>query len=131
MRYLKLLTHKKGPFVKVDELIKKIKEAEYQEDFQPMFVTITGEHMRDLENIAASMTAALNPHLQYTGPSSFSSSSGAAASSSAATGAANKRSAGNANANNSDEEDNKKTKTMDIYKQRQYKKLIKNEQKTK
>jgi len=65
--------------------------------------------MRDLENIAASMSAALNPNLQYPGASLT----------------LNKRSAANVNASNSDDEDSKKSKVMDIYKQRQYKKLIK------
>lgn len=71
-------------------------------------MTLGGESMRDLENIAASMSAALNPNLQYTAPSKRSAVSSSVN-----------------NNNNSDDEDNKKVKTMDIYKQRQYKKLIK------
>ncbi len=66
---------------------------------------LSGEPMRDLENIAASMSAALIPSLQYSA-------------------SANKRHMANAAAaNNSDDEDSKKAKTMDIYKVRQYKKL--------
>lgn len=126
----------------MDALIKKMQETEYSEDFQPAYLFVSGEPMRDLENIAAAMSASLNPNLQYAGggggaggggmgPGGLGGSGAGQAGGTSGGGGAGvgggKRSAGNA-ATNSDDEDSKKSKTMDIYKQRQYKKLIKNEQ---
>ena len=80
-----------GPFVMIDELIRKFQECDVVEDFQPLYVHMNGEPIRDFDHLSAGL---------FIGQ---------------------KRSFMNAG---SDDEDTKKAKTMDIYKQRQYKKLI-------
>jgi len=97
-----------GPFVKIDEFIKRFQHIELSEEFQPNYVYINGEPMKELENL-------LNPFtLVSTSTSNMNSKS--------ATGTVKRSIIGS----NSDDEDSKKTKAieMDIYKQRQYKKLI-------
>lgn len=69
-------------------------------DFQPIYVYINGESIKELEHLSVITTT--QPNI------------------------ASKRPAQNGAGANSDDEENKKSKTMDIYKQRQYKKLIKN-----
>jgi cleavage stimulation factor subunit 3 len=93
-----------GPFVKIDEFIKRFQQIELTEDFQPLYVYINGDPIRELDHLN-SMTSNLNLNMN----------------SQMAT--VSKRSI---LASNSDDEESKKTKTMDmdIYKQRQYKKLI-------
>jgi hypothetical protein len=90
-----------GPFVKIDEFIKRFQHIELVEDFQPCYVYINGEPIRELDHLN-SMTSSLNLNMSNQ---------------------TNKRSV---IGSNSDDEDSKKTKSieMDIYKQRQYKKLI-------
>ena len=78
-----------GPFVIIDDLIRKFQESDIPDDFQPFYVQINGEPIRDFEHLSSSTML--------------------------------KRTFANAG---SDDEDAKKGKSMDIYKQRQYKKLI-------
>ena len=107
-----------GPFVKIDEFLAQMQSIELRtnetsnispEDFQLAYVYVNGQSMRELE------------HLSYV-PQTLTISQ--------VSGYGNKRS--NANVNtasagvNSDDEDSKKRKSMDIYKQRQYKKLMQN-----
>ncbi|CAF1033907.1 unnamed protein product [Brachionus calyciflorus] len=80
-----------GPFVIIDELIRKFQESEIVEDFQPLYIHINGEPIREFEHLIS------GPIISH------------------------KRAFANAG---SDDEDTKKGKSMDIYKQRQYKKLI-------
>ena len=68
------------------------------------YVYLNGEPMKELEHLS-SLVHSMNSN-GHSGPSLFKRSS--------------------ANGANSDDEDSKKAKTMDIYKARQYKKLIKN-----
>jgi len=40
-----------GPFVKIDEFIKRFQHIELSEEFQPNYVYINGEPMKELENL--------------------------------------------------------------------------------
>lgn len=84
--------------------MKLFQQIEISEDFQPLYVYLNGEPMRELEHLNI-LAGNLNSN---TGSQQTQ---------------ANKRSILNAN---SDDEDSKKTKTaeLDIYKQRQLKKYI-------
>lgn len=92
-----------GPFVKIDELMKIFQQIEISEDFQPLYVYINGEPMRDIDNLNL-LTGNININVGSQTTASKRSILGS----------------------NSDDEDTKKSKTMDmdIYKQRQFKKLI-------
>lgn len=91
-----------GPFVKIDELLEQIQSVEFHnenimnEDFQLSYVYINGDPIKEIEYLSNAQQSIGASQLGY------------------------KRS----NGNNSDDEDSKKGKTMDIYKQRQYKKLM-------
>ncbi len=95
-----------GPFVKIDEFLAQMQSLELRhtdsiltEDFQLSYVYLSGEPMREMEHLSHVQQA----HMSH----------------------GHKRPArDSANAVHSDDEDSKKGKTMDIYKQRQYKKLM-------
>lgn len=97
-----------GPFVKIDDLLKQIQSTEFRndnimtEDFQLAYVYLNGEPIRELEHLSNIQQTLTSNQIGYK----------------------------NRNANNprddEDDDDSKKGKTMDIYKQRQYKKLMQN-----
>ena len=98
----------------IDEMINIFQQIEITDDFHPLYVYVTGEPIRDLESLGISISS-----------SGVGSSSAMGLGSGLQTmGTIGKRPV--TNAANSDDEDSKKSKTMDIYKQRQFKKLIKN-----
>lgn len=94
-----------GPFVKIDELLKSFQSIEIKnesimtEDGQMAYVYINGEPIKEIDHVT-SLQGSNSGQIGL------------------------KRSM-NSSAN-SDDEDSKKGKTMDIYKQRQYKKLMQN-----
>jgi cleavage stimulation factor subunit 3 len=85
-----------GPFVKIDEFLSKLLTVNIFEDFTPVYIYPNGEPIKELEHLqsAANTTSAANMQKR---PLVFTSMS--------------------------DDEDSKKTKSMDIYKQRQFQKL--------
>ena len=108
-----------GPFVMIDELINTFQESEFPDEFQPNYVYINGEPMKEFEHLtggsggigAGSTVGSSNVSSNQQMPTSLKRH--------------HQQTGSNTNNNaNSDDEDNKKTKLMDIYKERQYKKLL-------
>ena len=106
-----------GPFVKIDEFLKQMQSVQLShtdniltEDFQLNYVYLNGEPMREMEHLS---------HVQPTQAAIHAHGGGYGGHKRPARDTGHSSQAGN-----SDDEDSKKGKTMDIYKQRQYKKLM-------
>ncbi len=104
-----------GPFVKIDEFLKQMQSIKITsveniltEDFQLNYVYLNGEPMREMEHISNGQSTSTAFHGSiYAGHKR-----------------PVKEIGHSSQGPNSDDEDSKKSKTMDIYKQRQYKKLM-------
>jgi cleavage stimulation factor subunit 3 len=95
-----------GPFVIIDELINIFQESEFSDEFQPNYVYINGEPIREFEHLGGSVSAPVASAQQIS------------------TSLKRQLPGSGINNSNSDDEDSKKAKLMDIYKERQYKKLL-------